>query len=433
MILLLINFISSLKPVILLPPLYGTNLHVTYHDINLPWYCPKSMNDNLLWIDPMLLVPPRYNCVLNLLRAYYNDETGKVENLKGVNITVHDFGGDESVLYVDGGIFGFQFFDTYASLIHYFKTKGYVIGRNLFIAPYDWRMAPVVIDDFSEKMKKLIIKANEINHEKVTIMGYSCGGYTLHRFLTTQITDEWKQKYIEKIVFSVPSFGGSMDPFNVLFDHQSSLTPIHNQNMRILLQSLPYVHSHLLNEEVYGDIPVVRGPDGRNYTARDLPDLLINHSKIDKSYYPIMDMGNELTRKAPADVNMPTAIIFNTCYPTRLTLNFKNGWDQMPIIETGEGDGTIPSKAAQWACDNWDHKRFPKICINLDNHEERFRHQPMTRNPYIHELLFNMTSKSDWVNSTGKIDINMPYIQIDSDETYVIRDDIRPISIKHYN
>ena len=72
-----------------------------------------------------------------------------------------------------------------------------------------------------------------------------------------------------------------------------------------------------------------------------------------------MEMGMELTRKAPADINMPTAIIFNTGYPTRFLLNFKNGWDQNPIIETSKGDGTIPSLAAQWACEHWEHERYP--------------------------------------------------------------------------
>ena len=56
----------------------------------------------------------------------------------------------------------------------------------------------------------------------------------------------------------------------------------------------------------------------------------------------------------------------------------------------------------------------------------------MTRNPFVHELLFNMTSRSDWIKTKGKIDIQMPYIQINSNDTYVIRNDIRPISIRHY-
>ena len=53
----------------------------------------------------------------------------------------------------------------------------------------------------------------------------------------------------------------------------------------------------------------------------------------------------------------------------------------------------------------------------------------MTRNPFVHELLFNITSRSDWVNSTGLTNIRMPYIKINEDDTYVIRNDIRPLSV----
>ncbi|KAK8860368.1 hypothetical protein M9Y10_012032 [Tritrichomonas musculus] len=433
MILILINLISSLKPVILLPPLYGTNLHVSYTNANLPWYCPKTMNDNLLWIDPKLLVPPRYNCVLQLLQSFYNNKTGKVENRPGVDISVHDFGGEQSVQYVDGGILGFQFFDTYASMLQYFKSHGYEIGRNLFTAPYDWRNAPVAIDDFWPKLKNLVEKAHQINGEKVTIMGYSCGGYSLHRFLTAKVTEDWKHEHIEKIVFTVPSFGGTMDAIDILLNHHSSVMPIHNENIAKLSEGLPFVHSHLLNEEVYGNLPLVRGPEGEIYTARDLPNLLISHNAIRKSFHDIMKVGVELTKKAPKDVNMPTAIIYNSGYPTRFTINFKNGWDQIPIVETSRGDGTVPSHAAEWACQHWEHKKYPKVCIDFDNHEERFRHQPLSRNPFVHELLFNMTSRSEWLNSTGLTEIHMPYIKINEDETYDIRNDIRSTQVAHFD
>ena len=146
-----------------------------------------------------------------------------------------------------------------------------------------------------------------------------------------------------------------------------------------------------------------------------------------------MKLGLELRKNAPADINMPTMIIYNSGYPTRFVINFKNGWDQIPVVETGPGDGTIPSKAAEWICDHWDHKKNLKICIDFDNHEERFRHQPMTRNPFVHEFLFNVTSRSDWLNSTGRTDIHMPYIQIHEDDTYEIRNDIREMKVSHYD
>ena len=109
----------------------------------------------------------------------------------------------------------------------------------------------------------------------------------------------------------------------------------------------------------------------------------------------------------------------------------KNGWDKAPVMFQGRGDGTIPSKAAEWVCDNWDHKNTPKICIDLDNHDRRFDHQPLTYNPFIHELIFNLTSQSDWVNFTGRSDYHLPYIKILKNNTYQIRSDIRPLTQSH--
>lgn len=426
--------ITPIKPVILVPPLYGTNLHVSYRDTDLPWYCPKSMDDDLLWIDPKFLVPPRYNCVLQLLQTEFNNETGKVSNKKGVDITVHDFGGEESVQYVDGGFLGFQFFDTYASMLDYYKSNGYEIGRNLFTAPYDWRLAPIALYDFWPNMKQLVERAYEINNCKVTIMGFSCGGFTLHQFLAKHVKQSWKDKYVEKVVFLAPSFGGTMDTFNVVFSRKMPMLKfIHSKDVDGLIEGLPFVHSHYLNQKVYGDTPVVIGPDGENYTAKDLPGLLSKHNKISSQFHEVMKMGMQLQKETISDINLPTTFVYNSGYPTHFQTNFKNGWNEPPEIINDKGDGTIPSKAIEWACNNWDHKNSPKMCIDLENHELRFRHQPMSRNPFIHELLFNLTANSDWLNTTGKTTVRLPYVTINSDETYNIRNDIRPMSIYHWD
>lgn len=430
---LLLPLAYCLKPVILIPPLYGTNLHVSYNKTDLPWYCPKQLNDSLLWVDVnLLLPPPRYNCIFNLLQGFYDNETGKIVNREGVDIQVHDFGGESSVRYVDNGIFGHQLIDAYASMIQYFKSHGYVVGENLFITPYDWRFAPVAIHDFWPRLQEIIERAHRINNEKVTVMGYSCGGYNLHHFLTQKVTEEWKQEHLEKIVFMAPSFGGTMDVFDSLFNRYSPVIPfLRNEAVANMCEGLPCLQSHLLNHEVYGDIPLVRGPNGETYTARQLPELLIKHKRIKGNYINMLNMSVEFTKKAPADINLPTTIVYNTGMPTNLLIDFRYGWNNTPVFELGKGDGTIPSNGAEWACDHWDHKNTPKICIDLDNHEKRFNHQPLTYNPFIHELIFNLTSRSDWINFTGRTDIKLPYIKILKNNTYQIRNDIRSLSQSH--
>ena len=390
------------------------------------------MDDDLIWVDPKLLVPPRYNCVFQLLQGFYDNETGKIVNRAGVDIKIHNFGGEESVQYVDSGVLGHQFIDAYASMLKYFKDHGYEVERNLFVAPYDWRFAPAGIYDFWPQLHDLIERAHKINNMKVTVMGYSCGGFNLHHFLTKKVTEEWKQTHIEKIVFLAPSFGGTMDVFDSLFNRYSPLIPyLRNTDVANMCEGLPCLHSHLLNHQIYAGDPLVRGPDGRNYTARELPELLVNHNRIKGDYVKMLQLSVEFQKEAPADINLPTTIVYNSGNPTNTFFDFKNGWDKAPVMFQGRGDGTIPSKAAEWVCDNWDHKNTPKICIDLDNHDRRFDHQPLTYNPFIHELIFNLTSQSDWVNFTGRSDYHLPYIKILKNNTYQIRSDIRPLTQRH--
>ena len=86
------------------------------------------MNDSLIWVDPKLLIPPRFNCVFKLLQGFYDTEKDQITNRIGVNISVHDFGLDTSVKYVDSGFFGKHVVDAYASMIQYFKDHGYEVG-----------------------------------------------------------------------------------------------------------------------------------------------------------------------------------------------------------------------------------------------------------------------------------------------------------------
>ena len=424
-------------PVIILPPLYGSNLYVSYNKTDLPWYCPSEMDNELLWVDTKLFVPPRINCLLKLLQVFYDTKTGKIGNRPGVEVKVHPdhFGGDESVRYVDSGILGHQFVDALASMTSFFLTHGYRMKKDLYAAPYDWRIAPAGIDEFWGQLHDLIIEAYLKNgNTKVTILGYSCGAFNLHHFLTTKVTEEWKQKYIEKIVFLAPSFTGTHDVFDGLFNRYTPLIPFwRTEVMADMVESLPCVHAHLQNVEVFGNLTMVVGPDGENYTAADLKDLLIRHNRVRGDCQPMLEKSMPFRQKAPVDINLPTMVIYNTGVPTHVRLEYNRGWDKWPDYVTDRGDGTIPANGAEWVCEKWDHTRNPMVCVDLDNDHQRFNHQPLTYNPYVHELLFNVTTRNDWIEKkSGKTVIKLPLVDILKNETYRVRDDLRPINVTEF-
>jgi lecithin-cholesterol acyltransferase len=90
-------------------------------------------------------------------------------------------------------------------MIDFMCLKAYTIRKDLFGAPYNWLTTPVFIDAFHRPFRELVeLSYAQNDGQKVTIVGYSCGGFNLQICLTTRVTAEWKRKYIEKVIFLAP-------------------------------------------------------------------------------------------------------------------------------------------------------------------------------------------------------------------------------------
>lgn len=429
----LLAAVESRAPVLILPPLYGTNLYVSYNHTDLPWYCPSSMQDDHLWVNLKLVIPPRFNCLFKLIEVFYDQETDKFVNLPGVYVSVKHWGSDEAIRWVDSGLFGRHFIESLSTMVDYFTNNGYTIQKDLFTAPYDWRFAPAgLTDDYWLKLQALIEEAYAMNeNQKLTIIGYSCGGFNVQQFLTKKVTQEWKNKHIEKVIFLAPSFGGSHIVFDSLFQRYSPMIPVlRTQAVGNMIERLPCLHGHLPNVEIFGDQEMVTGPEGEPYTAADLGTLLIRHNRVTAPVVPLFNKSMSVRTTAPRDIGLPTMIIYNSGVPTRDKLIFRNGWTEKPEYETGRGDGTLHAKGIEWACEHWNHTESPVICIDLDRNDAKFRHQPIGTNPYVHEILLNATARSDWSVKPGKTHVKLPYVEVEGGN-FTIRNDIRSMDIRY--
>lgn len=463
---------SEKNPIILLPGLYGTNLYATYSkNAKVPWYCPKSMDDELLWVGAKFLFPPLFNCLAHALQTRYNNETHTIENIPNMNITVHDFGGDSSVDYIIKNEkkfisheneddyndeleqksyrdffkhlwqtvtkkttkkhkHGFRFFDNYHSLIGLFVHRGYTLEKDFFVAPYDWRLAPVFSNEFYPKLKKLIEDVHDKTGKKVTLLAFSMGAFMIQQFLAAEkineatklmntsrqilssvrdpkyiVNDSWKKKFIEKVVFLDPSFSGSHKTFGAVLLKFCPFIPfVHNEHIEGMYTAIPGIYSHFANFEIFKGKEVVRGPDGINYTVEQLPELIVNYS-IKKEFYPIMDYSLDAQRLAPIDIgeSVPLTIIYNSNIPTLNFLDFNKGWDKFPqMYLDGKGDGTLPIEGLRYPCEHWDSKNRALICIDLNNNNTKhFKHIKLPVNPFVHELLFNYSYNDPDIEVNG--------------------------------
>jgi lecithin-cholesterol acyltransferase len=416
----------SLKPIVILPPLYGTNLFVNFSHADLHWYCPESATNELFWISPRYIVPPEHNCLLQLLTVFWNNATNDYSDRPNTTVFTERFGETDTIRCVDSGFFGYHFIESFASLIATFRSHGWQAGVDLFAAPYDWRLAPTGLGRFWGDLQGLIERASSLNGgAKVTLFGFSCGGFTTQRFLADHVTVTWKRAHLDRAVFLAPSFGGTGDSFYALWLKRLPILPwLPSQDLSEMVESLPVVISHLPNEHIFGDTDIIRSPFDDTYTAADLPKLLLDNAKVRPRNLPIFERARKTAGLVPSGPDIPTCVVYNSGVQTSFRWHFKKGWDRAPTPVKADGDGTILAKSLEWACRNWSVAGGPIVCVDLYRDNVAFEHIRLTSNPYVLELLVNVSVDPSWIAATGRKLVRAPYVVL-KNSTYTIRNDIR--------
>ena len=382
-------FVTYRNPVILLPPFYGTNLWVTYNQANLPSYCSKSKNDSLLWLNTAYMLPLKMSCLFKLITTFIDDE-GHITNWPNTTISIHDFGGDESTKFVIQNelLFHKGFGPSLLNFVEHFTELGWQLKKDLFIAPYDWRIGPTFSDQFWPDFRKLIEDAYSVQNEKVTIIAFSQGGYMTHHFLTKHCTQKWKDDFISQVILLSPSFAGDIQMLYNLWSKRIPTFPyIHSDAQSLCFEQMPSIHAHIPNEVVYKDVVLVYGPNGEEYKAGDLRDIIFDHLLFNENARKTFDKSQEIRKERPADLGVKTTLLMNSKRETAVALNFSNGWNKNPVRIIGEGDGTMPAYGHRWVC-----KHFNNItCIDFNSTSAKYDHYPLISTKRVLNIVSNIT------------------------------------------
>jgi pimeloyl-ACP methyl ester carboxylesterase len=389
MIFSILRFSAARPPVFLLPPFYGTNLWFSFNQTSgLPRYCPDRLNDSMLWIDPWHFIPFRYNCVIKFMTIFL-DANGTLGNWPNVSISIHDFGGDESVRHVmQLKPFNFWVIPVLAPLIDRFKALGYRLKKDLFVAPYDWRIAPVYSDDLFVQLKRLIEESYAENGEKAALFGFSLGGFTLQHFLTHFVDSAWKDKYVSHVVLLAPSHAGTVSNFYNFWTRTTPIMPwVKGDALSLLYESWPVGHDHMPNHVIFKDSEFIIGPQGETYGPSDIFDLAKKHGRIGKQFWPIYEKSEAVISQAPKDPGLKTFLLYNSGRSTPVRVNFTRGWDVPPKFIYGRGDGNVPAEGLDWTCAHWRNL----TCFDFADGRKTYEHQPLITNSYVLDIVVNLT------------------------------------------
>jgi len=403
-----VSVVHSLRPFVIVPSMLGSVLYGDIHDLRSHWYCSKNMENHWIWIADKYLIPPMTNCMAEYLECGWNETSQKSGSRPEANIYTIDFGGDKAIRYLDPGIFGKHFFPNLVYLFDHFAKRGYKIKESMFGAPFDWRLNPVAIDDYFPQLKNLIEEAyRKGGNQKVALYTLSAGSMALHTFFTKIVSKEWKEKYISRILIHGPSLPGGIDTLETLWQGKISFMPekYDTQSIRDFALSLPTLHAHLLNHHIYGDDPIVIGPQGEQYTAKDLPELLKAHGKIPSKFLKMFDFGSKYPSNEIIDIEIPTYFLFNSVLTTARTLVFKNGWDKPYQKINTTGDDTISQKGLFYMCNKWIGK-LPLICHDLRVNNPDYNHGGQIHHNDVLDIVWKVINEDGWMvpgkhNATG--------------------------------
>jgi pimeloyl-ACP methyl ester carboxylesterase len=323
-------------------------------------------------------------------------------------------------------VFGYHFIESFATIVKTFQAKGWTPDQTLFAAPYDWRLAPTGLGRFWADLQALIERAYYLNNEtKVIMFGYSCGGFTTQQFLSKHVNGSWKDRFIDRVIFLAPSFGGAGDTFYALWSKRLPALPyIQSTDLAAMLASMPVLGSHLPNIHIFGDREIVRDPFERGYSAKDLPKLLLENKKLVGDNALIFQKASKVSQEVPRGPSLPTYIIYNGAIQTNFAWHYRGGWDKIPASRPIGGDGTLLGETLEWACKNWDISNGPLRCMDIYRDNDDFAHTPLVSNPYVAELIVNLSLDGDWAREKGRRLVVAPYVVVNG-PNYVVRRDIR--------
>ncbi|KAL6216714.1 hypothetical protein ACLB2K_009933 [Fragaria x ananassa] len=347
--------VSNLHPLILIPGNGGNQLEARLTKDYKPssllcnrWY-PIERNKEgwfRLWFDPTVLLAPFTTCFAQRMTLYYDQEKDDYSNAPGVETRVPHFGYSQSLLFLDPNL---KKITTYmAPLVESLENIGYVDGKTMFGAPYDFRygLAPKdhpshVGSKFLKDLKYLVEKASNSNGGKpVILVSHSLGGLFALQLLNRN-KPSWRQKFIKHFVALSAPWGGTVDEMLTFASGNTLGVPLVNPLLVRDEQRSSESNLWLMpNPKLFrSEKPIVITPNA-TYSAHNIPQFL-NDIGFPEGIHPfktrILAMMDQL--EAPG---VPITCVIGTGVCTAETLYYdKRGFDEQPEIVYGDGDGTV--------------------------------------------------------------------------------------------
>lgn len=340
-------------PVILIPGLAGSVLEERLNRSSTPsFYCTKTSDWQVVWLS--LTAASRPDCLLDDLNVDYNETSHRYQNQTGVEIRAYQFGNLTGIAALDPSLPSVS--GTYEKLISGLKDAGYSKGKDIFGAPYDFRLAADGLEQvgFFGALTSLVESAVAKNGgQPAVIVAHSMGCLVSTYFLSKKDAGWLKTNVASFIALSAPFEGAVTALKGSISGDNFDVSVIPHDLLRPLQSTVPSGPWLFPTADVWGDQVLVSTTGGDNYTAGDALKILQDLNLTQQAtVYPWV---HNLTYPLPR-LELPVHCLYGVDVHTETGFEYDiphfNGSVKPPApnkIRSGDGDGTVNLRSLE-AC-----------------------------------------------------------------------------------
>ncbi|KAK6160591.1 hypothetical protein DH2020_003972 [Rehmannia glutinosa] len=368
---------TNLHPVILIPGSGGNQLEARLTEKYKPtsllcnrWYPVKKDPDGWfrLWFDPTVLFGPFTKCFNQRMMVYYDPDEDDYHNAPGIETRVPYFGSTQALLYLDPNLK--QITSYMEPLVRSLEQVGYLSGKNLFGAPYDFRYGLAaeghpsqVGSKFLSDLKDLIESASASNGENpVILLSHSLGGlFALQLLNRTSIS--WRQKFIKHFIALSAPWGGTVEEMRTFASGNTLGVPLVDPLLvreqqrcspsNLWLMPSPSVFSR--------GKPLVITPDA-SYSSSDIAEFLKDIG-FSEGVYPYKTRVLPLVESLPAPEVAVTCVVGSGVKTPETLFYGDGGFDERPEVVYGDGDGTVNMVSLLALETAWDGRKNQSVKV----------------------------------------------------------------------